>query len=276
MNTETLLEIGFSPCPNDTFMFFALVNGLVDTEGLTFKPYLADVEQLNERVIGNNIAVSKASFRTIAKTLRNYNLLQSGSALGRGCGPLLIGNGPANTNGQEPLTVLIPGENTTANFLLELYYPFLTDKTAVLFSEIEDMLLDDEADLGVIIHENRFTFKQRGLVEIDDLGKRWEEETHLPIPLGGIVVHKSVSQDVQQKLNRALRRSVEYAFANPEKTMPFVKKHAQAMDETVMKQHIDLYVNDFSVDLGEEGQKAINELFRRSNVTTGAKYLVDY
>jgi 1,4-dihydroxy-6-naphthoate synthase len=249
---------------------------MVDTEGLSFAPYLADVEELNQRVIGNNIAVSKASFRTIAKTLRNYNLLQSGSALGRGCGPLLIGNGPANTNGQEPLTVLIPGENTTANFLLELYYPFLNDKTAVLFSEIEEMLLDDQADLGVIIHENRFTFKQKGLVEIDDLGKRWEEETGLPIPLGGIVVHKSIAKDVQQKINRALRRSVEYAFANPEKTMPFVKKHAQAMDETVMKQHIDLYVNDFSVDLGEKGREAIQMLFKRADVKANADFLVAY
>lgn len=276
MNADNAIEIGFSPCPNDTFMFYGLLNGLVDTEGLVFKPVMADVEELNQGVLHGKIAVSKASYRTVAHVLDRYRLLQSGSALGRGCGPILIGNGPKKVNGNEPLSVLVPGENTTANFLLETYYPFLTDKTYVLFSEIEDMLLDDEADLGVIIHENRFTFKEKGLVEVDDLGKRWEDETDLPIPLGGIVVKKTLDHGIQEKINRALQRSVTFALAHPEMTMPFVKQHAQAMRDDVIKQHIDLYVNDYSVRLGDDGKKAVLELMRRNDVTPAADFLVSF
>jgi 1,4-dihydroxy-6-naphthoate synthase len=260
------IEIGFSPCPNDTFMFYAMLHGLVDNEGITFTPFIADVEELNLRVLEKNIQASKASYRTIAKSLDNYSLLQSGSALGRGCGPLLIGNGPANINGNEPLNVLIPGENTTANFLLETYYPFLTEKTSVLFSEIEDMLLNDEADLGVIIHENRFTFKEKGLVEIDDLGKRWEDETELPIPLGGIVVQKDLDKTVQQKMGRIIRRSVQYALKHFDETLPFVRKYSQTMSEDVMRKHINLYVNEFSIELGDEGKRAVKELFKRNGI----------
>ncbi|MCB0575949.1 MAG: 1,4-dihydroxy-6-naphthoate synthase, partial [Saprospiraceae bacterium] len=178
------------------------------------------------------------------------------------CGPLLIARAPMDDDAVNAARIAIPGKMTTANFLLSLAYPDARNKQECLFSEIEGAVLAGEADAGLIIHENRFTYQQKGLLKLMDLGDYWETGTGLPIPLGGIVVRRDLNTEVQQKVNRVLRRSVEYAFAHPDEVMSFVRRHAQAMEDAVMQAHIDLYVTDFTVDLGEKGRRAVQEMFR--------------
>ena len=250
--------LGFSPCPNDTFIFDALVNGRIDTEGLTFEPTLADVEELNRKALRGELDVTKVSYSAFGSLTARYKLLNAGSALGRGVGPLLVRAQPDGENQASAIaTVAIPGHYTTANYLLGLAFPDLSERTEVLFSDIEDCVLDGTFDAGLLIHENRFTYRERGLELIRDLGDYWEETTGYPIPLGGIAIKRTVAEDQQQQIDRILRRSVEYARAHPQASMDYVKVHAQAMDEEVMRQHIDLYVNEFTVDLGEDGRAAI-------------------
>jgi 1,4-dihydroxy-6-naphthoate synthase len=258
----TRLTLGFSPCPNDTFIFDALVHGKVDTEGLEFDVVLDDVEALNRRAFAGDIHITKLSYHAFAHLTHHYALLDAGSALGKNCGPLLVAARPLTTADIHAARIAIPGAMTTANFLLSLAYPAATQKTPVLFSDIENAVLDGHFDAGLIIHENRFTYEEKGLVKLADLGEFWESTTGLPIPLGGIVVQRALSSDVRQRVNRALRRSVEYAFAHTDDVMPFVRAHAQAMDDTVMQAHINLYVNNFSIDLGAEGRHAVLEMFR--------------
>ena len=257
------LSLGFSPCPNDCFMFDAIVNGRIDLEGLEFFPRLDDVEALNQAALGGGIDVTKLSYHAYAYCTDTYVLLDSGSALGRNCGPLLISKRTitADEVAAGGLRITIPGKNTTANFLLGLAFPEARNKTELVFSAIESALLNGEYDAGVIIHENRFTYEAKGLQKIIDLGEFWERATGAPIPLGGIVVKRSLPDDVKQRVNRVLRRSVEHAFAHRDASLPFVRAHAQEMDETVMSRHIDLYVNEYSVDLGSEGKRAIQLLF---------------
>lgn len=260
------LTLGFSPCPNDTFIFDALIHHKIDTEGLEFEVFFDDVETLNKKVFRQDLDISKISYHAYAYALENYVLLNSGSALGFGVGPLLISKNPALNfekvlNNSENLKVAIPGKYTTANFLLGLATPNLKNKVLYSFSDIEGALLRGEVDLGLIIHENRFTYQDKGLHKIIDLGDFWEERTASPIPLGGIVINRKVDLETQHKVDRVLRKSVEYAFANPKSGIDFIKLHAQEMDEAVMYKHIDLYVNEFSVDLGQEGRKAIQTLF---------------
>jgi 1,4-dihydroxy-6-naphthoate synthase len=195
-------------------------------------------------------------------------LLDAGSALGRNCGPLLISKRPITREEVErgQVRIVIPGKYTTANFLCGLAFPAAQDKTEVLFSEIEPALLADRFDAGVIIHENRFTYHAKGLRKIIDLGEFWESETGAPIPLGGIVVKRSLPDDVKQAINRVMRRSVEYAFAHRDASLPYVRQHAQEMSEEVMYQHIDLYVNEYSVDLGSQGRRAVQVLFDRARI----------
>lgn len=257
-----MLKLGFSPCPNDTFIFDAMLRGKVDTEGLEFEVLLGDVEELNRRAFAGDIDVTKLSYHAFAWLTDRYALLDAGSALGNNCGPLLVARAPMDNEAIESARIAIPGKMTTANFLLSLAYPNASDKRETLFSDIEDAVLRGEADAGLIIHENRFTYQQKGLVKLVDLGEYWETSTGLPIPLGGIVVRRDLPADVQQKMNRVMRRSVEYAFAHPEEVMPFVREHAQAMDDAVMRAHIDLYVTDFTVDLGEKGRDAVQAMFR--------------
>jgi 1,4-dihydroxy-6-naphthoate synthase len=258
----TRLTLGFSPCPNDTFIFDALVHGKVDTEGLEFDVVLDDVEALNRRAFAGDIHITKLSYHAFAHLTHHYALLDAGSALGKNCGPLLVAARPLTTADIHAARIAIPGTMTTANFLLSLAYPAATQKTPVLFSDIENAVLDGHFDAGLIIHENRFTYEEKGLVKLADLGEFWESTTGLPIPLGGIVVQRALPSDVRQRVNRALRRSVEYAFAHTDDVMPFVRAHAQAMDDTVMQAHINLYVNNFSIDLGAEGRHAVLEMFR--------------
>lgn len=259
------LSLGFSPCPNDTFIFDALIHHKIDTEGLDFEVFFDDVETLNQKALRGELDISKLSFHAFAHVANNYALLDAGSALGFGVGPLLICKDQRflepNALDNPQLKVAIPGKYTTANFLLGVAYPALQNKTEMVFSEIEDALVDGTVDVGLIIHENRFTYADKGLHQIVDLGNFWENLTGCAIPLGGIVVNRNLSPEVQQKVNRVLKRSVEFAFANPKSGIDFIREHAQAMDEEVMYKHIELYVNKYSVDLGPEGRKAIDILF---------------
>ena len=256
------LSLGFSPCPNDTFIFDALLHGKVDTEGLEFLPVLEDVDALNQRAFAGDIAVTKLSYHAFAYLTDRYVLLDAGSALGNRCGPLLIAGTPLDDAAINAARIAIPGRMTTANFLLSLAYPAAHDKQPMLFSEIETAVLQGQADAGLIIHENRFTYADLGLVKLIDLGEYWETTTGLPIPLGGIVVHRDLPPEVQQKVNRVLRRSVAYAFDYPADAMPFVRAHAQSMDDAVMQAHIDLYVSPYTLDLGETGRAAVRQMFR--------------
>ena len=258
------LTLGFSTCPNDTFIFDAMVNGRIDTEGLRFNLHLSDVEELNKLAFSSTIDVTKVSYHAFAYLSEAYQLLTSGSALGFGNGPLLISKHKIYPDELDNLKIAIPGKYTTANLLLSLAYPNLKQKREYLFSDIEEVILSGEADAGVIIHENRFTYQLKGLKKIVDLGEQWEQQSGLPIPLGGIIVKRSLPNKIQLTVNRVLRRSVEYALQNPNDALPFVRRHAQAMDEAVMRNHIQLYVNDFSVHLGEKGREAITTLYEKA------------
>jgi 1,4-dihydroxy-6-naphthoate synthase len=257
------LSLGFSPCPNDTFIFDALIHHKIDTEGLTFDVVFDDVETLNQKAFKGDLDITKLSYHAYAYAINNYVLLNAGSALGFGVGPLLISKEPQNLDNKD-LLVGIPGKYTTANFLLSLAFPHLQNKKELVFSAIEQQLLSNQLDLGLIIHENRFTYQDKGLHKIIDLGEYWEQETQCAIPLGGIVIKRDLPQEVLHKVDRLIRKSVEYAFENPKSALPFIKQHAQEMDEKVMYQHIDLYVNQYSVDLGVEGKKAIKTLFAKA------------
>ncbi|SFC36284.1 1,4-dihydroxy-6-naphthoate synthase [Parapedobacter composti] len=295
------LSLGFSPCPNDTFIFDAFIHGKVDTEGLDVEVYYEDVETLNQRAFRGELDITKLSYHAYAYAVEAYVLLDAGSALGFGVGPLLIckrpelvelvgGDGGAVIGGRGSgvgdrgsvvgdrwsvigdrgsviggeLRVGIPGRYTTANFLLGLAFPQLKNKTELLFSDIEQALLDGQIDLGLIIHENRFTYQDKGLHKVIDLGDYWEKMAEAPIPLGGIVVKRELPDDIKRKINRVIRRSVEFALANPESGLEFIRFHAQAMSEAVMYKHIELYVNRFSVSLGDEGRRAVQILFDRA------------
>jgi 1,4-dihydroxy-6-naphthoate synthase len=263
------LTLGFSPCPNDTFIFDALIHHKIDTEGLEFEVFFDDVETLNQKAVNGELDITKLSFHAFAHVADQYALLDSGSALGFGVGPLLIckreellqPSALENSN----LSVAIPGKLTTANFLLGIAYPNLPNKVITVFSDIENAVLTGRVDLGLIIHENRFTYADKGLHKIVDLGNFWEQLTGCAIPLGGIVINRKLDAATQQKVNRILRKSVEYAFANPKSGLDFIRKHSQEMDEAVMYKHIELYVNQYSIDLGVEGRKAIDVLFEMAS-----------
>ncbi len=263
------LTLGFSSCPNDTFIFDALLHGKIDTEGLTFKPIIEDVESLNQKANQSALDITKLSYHAYAYLTHRYKLLNAGSALGFGVGPLLISNSEfriqnSELGGNSDLKVGIPGKLTTANFLLSIAYPSLRNKVEMLFSEIESALLNGVIDLGLIIHENRFTYESKGLKKIRDLGEYWEELSGAAIPLGGIVVSRAIDESIQIKIDRVLRRSIEFAFANRRSSYDFVRAHSQEMSEEVMYKHIDLYVNQYSIDLGEEGIKAVRTLFNKA------------
>lgn len=260
------LSLGFSPCPNDTFIFDALIHHKIDTEGLEFEVFFDDVETLNQKAMKGELAITKLSFHAFAYVCEQYALLDSGSALGFGVGPLLICHNKDLLQKKGDLDakykVGIPGRYTTANFLLGIAFPHLTDKQEMVFSEIEAALLENRIDLGLIIHENRFTYTDKGLHKILDLGHYWEQETGCAIPLGGIVINRNLDRETKEKVNRLVKKSVEFAFANPKSGLEFIRQHAQEMSEEVMYKHIDLYVNKYSIELGAEGRKAIDVLFK--------------
>lgn len=274
-----LLTLGYSPCPNDTFIFDAMVHGRIDTEGLIFDVRLDDVEALNRLAFAGELDVTKLSYHAFGYLTETYALLNAGSALGRGVGPLLVtadaelaeqyaartqvqGTGLKEQAQSGPVLppdapVAIPGKYTTANYLLGLAFPELTNKQEVLFSDIESRVLSGEFTAGLLIHENRFTYHERGLHKLMDLGEFWEGSTGYAIPLGGIVVKRSLPTEVQRTFDRVLARSVRYAFDHPEASADYVAAHAQEMDPEVRRKHIALYVNDYSLDLGPEGRAAV-------------------
>lgn len=255
------LTIGFSPCPNDTFIFDALINKKIDTGDLSFEAVLEDVQTLNNYARAGRLDISKISYGVLPLVLGEYIVLTAGGALGKGVGPLLISkNDIAVTENINDKTIVIPGENTTAHMLFSLAYPKAQQKKFIIFSDIEEAVINGRADLGVIIHENRFTYQQKGLKKVIDLGEYWEKQTQYPIPLGGIVMKRSFSTALQKKADALIRKSVEYAFANYPILAGYVKQHSQEMEEKVMRQHIDLYVNDYSIDLAEEGKEAVRKL----------------
>ena len=264
--SSKILTLGFSPCPNDTFMFDALVNEKIDTNGFSFDVKLSDIEKLNQQAIKGELDITKISFGVYLRLKDTYELLTAGSALGIGVGPLLISKKEFSNPQKEIKTVAIPGKNTTAYFLFKMFYPELNDIREIIFSDIERAVLEDEVDAGVIIHENRFTYQLKGLKKVSDLGELWENKTGQPIPLGGIAIKRDLDDAIKRNVNALIRKSVEFAFANPEESFEYVAKHAQEMSEEVRKKHIQLYVNNFSIDIGEIGKNAILKFFDIENL----------
>ena len=264
MTTQHPLTLGFSPCPNDTFMFYPLVHGLVDTAGITFRERLEDVETLNRLALAGELDVTKVSYHALGHIRDQYALLRSGSALGRGCGPLLLAReeiDPADLRGRR---IAVPGQYTTALLLLRLLDPTLDSFIVMPFNEIMDAVLAGRADAGLVIHESRFTYRELGLHRLVDLGEWWEGETGLPIPLGGIVARRSLGTETIAGIERALRAGVAYARSHPAEATRYIREHAQEISDEVCAAHIGLYVNDFSTELGAEGERAIAELLRRA------------
>jgi 1,4-dihydroxy-6-naphthoate synthase len=257
------LSIGFSPCPNDTFIFDALLHGKINTEGLEFLPQLEDVETLNRMAGEEKLDITKLSFFALYHLREKYTLLPSGSALGRGVGPLLISK-KKYSDISAIRSVAIPGKHTTAYFLFRTFFPELTNTKEIIFSEIENAVLNEEVDAGLIIHENRFTYADKGLIKIADLGELWEKETGKPIPLGGIAIRNSLPEELKRKVGSLIKASVEFAFRFPESSVEYVKMHAQAMDPSVRQKHIDLYVNKYSIDLGKDGYEAVEYMFKKA------------
>jgi 1,4-dihydroxy-6-naphthoate synthase len=250
------LTLGFSPCPNDTFIFDALVNNKIDTGGFQFETVLEDVQTLNQWAIEGKLDITKLSYGVLPLVLDNYIVLNSGSALGKAVGPLLISNGKHKILAAEEYTIAIPGQNTTAHLLFSLAYPNAKNKVFLRYDEIENFVVANKG-LGVIIHENRFTYQAKGLHKIVDLGDYWEKETGNAIPLGGIVINRNFDTALQQKVDGLIKKSIEYAFSNYPELNEYIRKHSQEMSEEVMRKHIDLYVNDYSLRLGETGKSAI-------------------
>ncbi len=251
------LRLAISTCPNDTFMFDALIHGRVDTEGLDFELTMCDIEELNKLACSAEIDVCKISYGVYDLIAENFKILNSGSALGRGNGPLLVSRHRMYKDEIKGVRVAVPGLNTTANMLMTSLFGDSYERKAYLFSDIADVVLSDECDAGVLIHEGRFTYQDKGLSLVADLGELWQQKTNLPLPLGAIAVNRSLSEAVQQKIDRVLRRSIEFAMADPKASYNFVKHHARELSDEVLDSHIALFVNEFSVDLGEDGRNAV-------------------
>ena len=260
------LSLGISPCPNDTYIFDAMLHGKIDTEGLEFVPRLEDVETLNQLAIEGSLDISKVSYGVVFQLMGQYRILEAGSALGKGVGPLFVSKkiGHDEEIDFSKIRVALPGINTTAHLLFSLAYPEIKNKTFVPFHVIEDMVINDEVDAGVIIHENRFTYQQKGLNKLSDLGDVWEKRTGAPIPLGGILVRRLFDLDLATKINRVINRSLAFANDHADALPAFVTENAKEMNEEVMRNHISLYVNEFSLALGQEGRLAVLELIKAS------------
>jgi 1,4-dihydroxy-6-naphthoate synthase len=254
------LTLGISPCPNDTFIFDGLVNGLVDTEGLELEVFHEDVQTLNEWACQGRLDLSKISYGVLPRVAGQYALLEAGGALGQGVGPLLVARPGTPAFDPATMRVAIPGRDTTAHLLLSLAYPSAARKAFRVFSEIEAAVLAGEVEAGVIIHESRFTYAQNGLVRLLDLGEHWERVTGAPIPLGGIVARRTLAPALRARVDRLVQRSLEHAEARRPALSGYVRRHAQELDEAVMRQHVELYVNRFSHGLGEPGRRAVARL----------------
>ena len=259
------LTLGFSTCPNDTFIFDAMVNGKVDTYGIRFKYHLTDVEELNRKAFNAEYDITKISYHAYSYIAENYLLLNSGSALGHNNGPLLISNRRVETSSVKNLRIGIPGKYTTANLLFMLAWPEADNISEYLFSDIEDALINGKIDAGLIIHENRFTYENRGLQKICDLGEYWDDLTSLPIPLGGIAIRRDVPEEIALTVDTIIRKSIEHSLRNPESPFDFIRRYAVTMEREVMNRHIQLYVNDYTLNLGEEGRGAVRKLYQEAS-----------
>lgn len=260
------LSLSYSTCPNDTFIFFAIAKKKIDLEGIDFEISLHDIDILNQNAAKDDCPdVTKISSNAYAIELwKKYVTLNSGSALGRNNGPMLVAKGFFDPKEMDCKSILIPGENTTANLLFTIFFPSAKSKTVMLFSKIEGEVIAGNFDCGLLIHEGRFTYKQKGLEKIIDFGEKWEEETHMPIPLGTIIAKRSLSRDVIEKVDRIIRRSIDYAFAHPQEALPYIRENARELSDEVTQSHIKLYVNDFSRNLGSEGRAAISFLYQKA------------
>lgn len=258
------LTLGYSPCPNDTFIFYGLIHGQVSCPGIAFEERLEDVDTLNKLALAGELDLTKISYHALGHLREEYCLLRSGGALGRGCGPLVVAQQAMSMEQLRGKRIAIPGQLTTANLLLQLYGEGYENLLTLPFHEVMTAVCSGKADAGVIIHESRFTYQQQGLQKVLDLGQWWEEASGCPIPLGGILAKRSLGVERIKQIDAALRASVEYAFANPQQPQDYIKQHAQELEDEVVRNHIKLYVNDFSVDLGDEGIKAVETLFTRA------------
>jgi 1,4-dihydroxy-6-naphthoate synthase len=278
------LSLGYSPCPNDTFLFYALVHKKIDTEDLSFKEVLLDVETLNRMALYSELDITKTSYHAFCHLLENYCLLRAGSAMGRNCGPLIVSknnNNPLNLLGKR---IAIPGSLTTASLLLKLFFSGLAHKEGLVgelhgkrslpctyvempFHRIMDSVVRGEVDAGVIIHEGRFTYPSYGLKKVIDLGEWWEKETGLPLPLGCILAKRNLGQDIIKKVDSIIRKSIEYSLNHRKESRSYIKQHSQELREEVIEQHINLYVNNYSLDIGKEGLSAVHELLGRAELT---------
>ena len=261
------LTLGYSPCPNDTFIFYAMVHGKIDTGRLEFKETLLDVETLNQKALKGELDLTKISYHAFGHLRDKYVLLRSGSALGRGCGPIVVTKDRDTMEDLRGKKIAIPGKLTTASLLLQLYDPAFANSSNLVimpFHEIMDAVSNGDVDAGVIIHESRFTYVSSGLNRVIDLGQWWEKETGLPIPLGGILAKRELGKETILKIEDLLRKSVEYSYNNRFEPMGYIKEHSQELSDGVIKDHISLYVNDFTINIGDEGEKAVNELMSRA------------
>ncbi len=258
------ISIGYSPCPNDTFIFYGLTHGKIDLPGTKLAaPVLEDVETLNGWALEHRLDVTKLSFHALGHVLDEYCVLSSGSALGRGCGPLLVARSPLDLGNPERYRIAIPGRLTTAALLFRLFLPGCTELAEMRFDTIMAAVQQGQVDAGVIIHESRFTYQQEGLVCLQDLGQWWEQDTGYPIPLGCIAARRSLGRERIAAIDQAILASIDWAFAHPEQCLPYIREHAQELEERVVQDHIGLYVNDFSRELGPAGMAAIAAFLQR-------------
>ena len=254
------IRLGISTCPNDTFAFHALLHRLVDWRGLDFQVELLDIQQLNDRLFRGDLDVAKASFHAALLLADRMWVLPSGSALGFGVGPLLLSSKRNDVPNQRSQLTVCPG-----TLLFQLFYPNTASVQQVVFSEIMPMLKENKADFGVCIHEGRFTWEAEGLYLVEDLGSRWESETHCPLPLGGILGSRALELDTLEIVQAVIKESLLYGLAHRDETLTTMREYAQEFDDDILMQHVDLYVNDWTVDLGETGQTALNALSTRAS-----------
>lgn len=267
-----ILTLGYSPCPNDTFLFYALVNKRIDTEGMNFKEVLLDVETLNQMALRSELDITKTSYHAFGHLFEDYCLLRSGGAIGRNCGPILVSKKAFDVNDLYDKKIAVPGRLTTANLLLQLFIyennlsnpPLFPSFIEMPFHKIMDAVVKKEVDAGLVIHEGRFTYPSYGLKKVTDMGEWWEKNTGLPLPLGCIVVKRNLGKDIIKRVNSIIKKSIEYSLDNRNESRSYIKQYSQELEDRVIEQHINLYVNDFSLDIKEEGLLAVKELFRKA------------
>jgi 1,4-dihydroxy-6-naphthoate synthase len=257
------ITLGYSPCPNDTFIFYALVNNRIDTDSLRFREMLEDVETLNLMAKRAELDVTKVSFHAFGHLREDYCLLRAGGALGKGCGPLVISRQDCTMHELKGKSIAIPGRLTTAFLLLSIFDPSFAENVKVMpFNEIIAAVKNGDVDAGLIIHESRFTYQKEGLRKVIDLGEWWEQETGSLIPLGAILAKRELGGKTVESIDRLIRKSIDFAFSNRTEPLAYIKRHSQEMEDEIVTQHINLYVNNYSLDIGDEGIRSVEELFR--------------